>query len=393
MKFSGHLFKSANQSNSSPDETDSPEVNKTEDHYYAVIIAGGSGTRLWPKSRKKEPKHLLDLFGNGSLLQATYKRISAIIPDERIVIVTLEAHVNLIKKQIPQFLAENIIAEPEAKGTAMAMGLAAAFIKQKDEDGVIFNLWADQVLDDPKKFEECLLTAFKAASKKTNLVTVGVKPTFPHTGLGYIRIGEQIELEVPDVKDPYVFKSKGFKEKPNLVTAQSFIASGEYLWNTGLYCWSVQAIFDAFELHSPGIFSALQNLLKDKITTKTIAEAYKNVGNPNAIDYEVSEKARNILVVPGNFGWSDVGDWKVVYDSHDKDPDGNVYLGDKNNIINIGSEKTMVEVNGRMIAIVGLTNIAVIDTDDALLICPMDKTQDVKKVVEKLKEEKREEYL
>lgn len=363
------------------------------EHNYAVIIAGGSGTRLWPKSRKKQPKHLLDLFGTGSLLQSTYKRISSFIPKSRIVIVTLEDHSKIIKKQLPDFPTENIIAEPEAKGTAMAMGVAAAFIKQKDEDAVIFNLWADQVLDDPKKFEDCLLTAYQAAADKKNLVTVGVEPTFPHTGLGYIRIGAQVEIEIEGVKESYVFKSRGFKEKPNLVTAQSFVASGEYLWNTGLYCWSAQAIFDAFEKFSPNIFEALQQLMKEKITTQSIAKAYENVGNPNAIDYEVSEKARNILVVPGNFGWSDVGDWKVVYDTHEKDHEGNVYIGDKAKIINVNSEGNLIELNDRLIAVVGLNNVAIIDTEDAILICPMDKTQDVKKIVEKLKEEKRGEYL
>lgn len=363
-------------------------------HYYALILAGGGGTRLWPKSRKKQPKHLLSLVDKETLLKTTYKRIATIIPPERIFVITLEDHAKFVYEQLTNLPKQNIILEPEQKNTALAMGVGAAFIKKIDPDAVIINLAADQTVEDIKKFGESALLALKVASSGDYIVSIGIKPTFPHTGMGYIKIGDEFENEHTTTED-YVFKGKGFKEKPNLATAQSFVASGQYLWNASLYTWSIPTVFKAFENFAPHICEAL-NTIYDAIGTssqqKTIEKVYSEIGNPNSIDYEVSEKAKNILVVPGDFGWSDVGDWKVVYDISAKSPEGNVVIGE-DRFIGIDTRDCLIEPNGRLVVAVGLQDIVVVDTEDAILICAKDKTQDVKKAVEKLKELKKEKFL
>lgn len=356
---------------------------------YAVIIAGGSGTRLWPKSRKKTPKHLLNLFGSGSLLKLTLERVSSVIPEERILIVTHKDHVSTIKDQLPKFPEKNIIAEPKARGTAMAMAVAAAVVGIRDESAVIFNLWADQMFEGLEKFHRTILASLETAAKGDYLVAIGVRPTFPHTGLGYIKTGDQLERIKISGKDVFVFKSRGFKEKPDLSTAQSFLASGQYLWNTGLYCWSFKSIFQAFETHSETIFKAMKKIMDNG----SLENIYEEVGNPDSIDYEVSEKASNILVIPGDFGWSDVGDWKVVYDTLKKDSSGNVVVEGGTEHINIGSTNLLVEAPKKLVVTIGVDNLVIVDTGDTLLVCKKDKAQDVKKAVEKLKADNRDEFL
>lgn len=365
-----------------------------QENFYAVIIAGGSGTRLWPKSRKKTPKHLLDLFGTGSLLRMTYERIAPLLSNDKIFVVTHHSHVEQIRTQLPEIPAENIIAEPVAKGTAMAMAVAAAFVHKKDPNAVIFNLWADQMFDNLTKFHKTFGIALKTAASGEYIVSVGIRPTFAHTGLGYIKIGKQFESEEISEKD-FVFKGAGFKEKPNLSTAQAFYASGQYLWNTGLYCWSTQTLAKAFEMYSKHLFDAFTKIVNEQNPTnhEFMETVYEEVGSPDAIDYEVSEKAKNILIVPGEFGWSDVGDWKVVYDTEKKDSNNNVLINKDADNVTIDARDNLIDSNGKMIAVVGLSNIVVIETDDAILVCHKDKSQDVKKVVEKLKEEQKDRYL
>lgn len=368
---------------------------ETSKHYYAVIIAGGSGTRLWPKSRKKTPKHLLNLFGTSSLLQMTYNRVKPLFASQNVYIVTNESHVSQIKEQLPEVADDHIIPEPMAKGTAMAMATAAAYIHKTDPDAVIFNLWADQMFDSIEKFEEAVLAALKTAQSGDCLVAIGVKPTFPHTGLGYIQIGEVIVNPSNGVKPNFVFQVSQFKEKPDLETAKGFIGSGKYLWNTGLYCWSTKSIKSAFEKYSPNLAEAFNKVVgsEDPLNRQFLIDLFNEVGNPDAIDYEVSEKADNIMVVSGEFGWSDVGDWKVVGEYKEKNSDGNALLNGTADTVMINAKNNLVDSNGKMIAVVGLSNIVIIETDNAILVCDKDSSQDVKKVVEQLKFEKKGQYL
>lgn len=373
-----------------------PKLPQSPKNAYAVIVAGGGGTRLWPKSRKKTPKQLLTITGKDTLLKLTYDRVSEIFPKERILVITLRDYADEVRRELPKLPKENFIYEPEGKNTAMAMGSATAFVHARDKEAVLINLSADHVIENGDKFAKVVLAALETATKGDYIVTIGMKPTFAHTGLGYIKIGKQLGRVRVVGKDIYAFEGKGFKEKPDLVTAQSFFASGQYLWNAGIYCWSTQNGLEAFNKYAPQLGKLLRKIL-ESVGTKNEESTLKNIYSKaeNAqIDIAVSEKASNIAVVPGDFGWSDVGDWKVVYDTLDKDKSGNVIVNEeKSDYVDIGSKNILVETNGRLIVTIGLEDIVVIDTHDAILICNKNKTQDVKKAVEKLKEEKKNKYL
>lgn len=328
-------------------------------------------------------------------MQMTYNRITPIFNPDNIYIITNEGHVSQMKQQLPDVADDHIIPEPMAKGTAMAMATAAAYIHKQNENAVIFNLWADQMFEEMDKFEEAVTAALKAAEVDDSLVAVGVKPTFPHTGLGYIKIGEKVDLTASGVKSDYVFKVSEFKEKPTQEVAEGFLNSGNYLWNTGLYCWSTKSIKKAFDTYSQNLAEAFDKVVKEPnpLNGLFLTELFNEVGNPDTIDYEISEKADNIVVVSGEFGWSDVGDWQVVYDYKKKDEKGNAVINGTVDCIAINAENNLIDSNGKMIAVVGLSDIVVIETADAILVCNKNSSQLVKKVVEKLKEEKKGQYL
>lgn len=362
------------------------------EHNYALIVAGGGGTRLWPKSRKAWPKHLLSLFGKDSMLQTTYNRALQAVGNSHIFIVTLKQYQPAITKQLPKLLPQQIIVEPEAKNTAMAMGYAAVKILKADPEAVILNLTADHLIRNLEPFLSAIETAFMAAADGKNLVAIGVEPTFPHTGLGYIRIGSQVMNG--NGKKHYVFLGKGFKEKPNLAVARSFLASKEYLWNAGLYCWSGKALLEAIALHSPQIYQGLQEITKAlglKDEEKVAENVYKTAENIS-IDYAVSEKCKNLVVVPGNFDWDDIGDWNAIYANSEKDVNKNV-VNNQEKFISVDTTNSLVEANGRMVVTIGVNDLVVVDTPDVVLVCNRYQAQDVKKIVEKLKELKRSDLL
>lgn len=365
-------------------------------NFYAVILAGGSGTRLWPASVKAHPKHLLKLLGERSLIQITYDRVVGVIPDENIYVITNAAHSKEVEAQLPNIPAKNILAEPVAKNTAMAMGAAAAVIHSRNPDASIIYLAADHVVRDLNRFHMNMLAALRVASSGDYIVAVGIKPEFAHTGLGYIKIGQELEMLSKVAKKGFVFRGVEFKEKPNLVTAQSFVASGQYLWNANLYSWSTKAIMHALEQHAPSIYKAVADIAEKAGTgnlDSVLEDAYSKLeGKPDSIDYEVSEKVDNLVVIPGDFGWSDVGDWKEVYNLRDKDSK-KIAVSEESSIVNIGSERVLVDAGKKLVALVGVEDLIVVDSGDALLIAKADRTQDVKKVVEKLKEEDKQNLL
>lgn len=358
-----------------------------ENNFYAVILAGGGGTRLWPKSRKKHPKHLLKLFGDKTLFRHTYERIAPVIPNERILVITHVDHAQEIVDELPELSKDNFIIEPEAKNTALAMGVAAAFVHKRNLDSVIINLAADHIYLDVPKFQQTALTALNEAAKGDYIVTIGIKPTFAHTGLGYIKMGEKF--------GEHAYIGEGFKEKPNLETAQAFLAEGNYVWNANLYCWSTKTVLEAFKKHSPQISKCMEEIMEASGTPdekQTMEKVYMEAPSEQ-IDTAISEKADNLLIVEGDFGWSDIGDWKVVYDTNFKDENNNVIIKNDGDLIEMGNSNSLIETNGRLVVAIGLENIVVVDTEDAILIVSKDKTQDVKKAVEKLKEMKKGEYL
>jgi mannose-1-phosphate guanylyltransferase len=315
------------------------------------------------------------------------------LSNDKIFVVTLESQAALVADQIPEIPFTNIIQEPQPKSTALAMGFAAAFIHNLDPKASIVYLAADHIIEKQERFQNTIATALKVASENDYIVSVGIKPTFPHTGLGYIKVGEQLSSFGSGKQEVYVFKGDGFKEKPDATTAQAFFASGEYLWNANMYCFSTETIFKAFQKYAPQIGQNVSNILEALGTDSAqsiIEQEYACASNP-PIDTAVSEKADNIVVIPGDFGWNDVGDWQVVYDIAKKDAKLNVVTVQEH--VNIESINCLVEGDKRLIVTVGLENIVIVDTPDALLVCHKDKTQDVKKVVERLKEEKKEKYL
>lgn len=370
-------------------------MSENLDNYYAVILAGGGGTRLWPASKRAHPKHLLKLLGDLTLIQTTFDRVDGLVPTENIYVITNKAHLKQVGEQLPKISSKNIIAEPMAKNTAMAMGAAAAVIHSRNPGASIIYLAADHVIRNEERFKMNALGALRVAASGDYIVAVGIKPEFPHTGLGYIKIGQELEFLSETAKKGFVFKGVEFKEKPNLVTAQSFLASGQYLWNANLYSWSTQSIMKAFEKYSPEVFKAVSEIAEkagDHDLDNLLETVYSKLDNPDSIDYEVSEKVDNLVVIPGDFGWNDVGDWKEVYNLRSKDAQG-VAVGEGSEVINIGSKNVLVDAGKKLVAVVGVEDLVVIDTGDTLLIAKNDATQDVKKVVEKLKEEKKDEYL
>lgn len=364
-------------------------------HYYAVILAGGGGTRLWPKSRKKTPKHLLNLTGDRSMLQLTYDRILPLIPNERILIITNHAHLDEARIQLKDVPKENFIAEPEAKNTALAMGVAAAVVLKRDPEGAIINLAADHTYKDEDKFRKIVDSALQVASENEYLIAVGIEPTFAHTGLGYIKTGGELKTVGTGKDKAYVFKSSGFKEKPDLSTAKRFLQSGQYLWNANNYVWSAKLCLEAFKKYAPGLSKNIQAIY-DAIGTnreaEVIAEEYAKAENA-PIDIAISEKVDNLAVIPGDFGWSDIGDWNVLYEVADKNVQKNVIIGENVEYVNVNGNNNLIEANNKLVAVIGLENIVVVDTGDAILICAKDKTQDVKKIVEQLKEQKKDKFL
>ena len=372
-------------------------MNKSsyKDHLYALVLAGGGGTRLWPRSRNKTPKQFLKLFKNRTLTQMTVDRFVEILPMEKIYCVTVsDAYKEEIIKEIPEFLPDNIIVEPVRRETGPAHGIGAAYIYKKDPDAVIITESADRLV---KPVRDYLFTVEKAAEvafKDKVLVALGVEPRYPHTGLGHIKRGKKI---IAAGKLNF-FKVEKFVEKPDLKTAERYTKSGEYYWNAGQYVWRADSLLDAFKKHAPKIKAELDKIsasIGTKDEEKTIKTSY-NLMPKISIDYAVSEKARDMVVVAGDFYWTDIGDWKEVWGSSAKDNLGNVVIdGDEagGEIINIDTSDALIHKDGRLIAVIDVDNIVIVDTKDALLVCSKSRAQNVKKIVEKLEKENREELL
>ncbi|MBM3205319.1 mannose-1-phosphate guanylyltransferase [Candidatus Shapirobacteria bacterium] len=363
-----------------------------KDHLFVLILCGGGGTRLWPRSRSKTPKQFIDLFGEKTIFAQTMERARSLTIEEHIFVSTNADYADEVIAQ-GKLPLRNIIAEPEKKNTALAMAGATAIISKIDPQAVIVNLPSDQLISPTEKFSQNLTRAAQAAFLGEYLVTVGIKPNFPHTGLGYIHVGQALA----EFKENDVFKVKEFKEKPDLKTAQEFLKSGDYYWNAGMYIWSVESLMKACEKYAPRLFEEIKKIKdawgeedEQKVLNKVYAEA-----EDISIDYAISEKADNLALVAAEFSWSDIGDWKVVWDMGKKDKDGNmiVRLGEQGELLNLESTDSLIQFSDRLVAVVGVKDLIIIDTPDALLVCQKEKSQGVKKVVELLKEKGKKEYL
>lgn len=363
------------------------------DHTYALILAGGGGTRLWPKSREKTPKQFLKLVGDETMMQLSAARINQLVPWERIIVITNELYRSEVERQLPNVPKTHILTEPKKRDTALAMLVGALFAKQLDPEAVVINCASDHTLINEAEFVRVMRAAATVANDGQNLVTVGITPTRPATGFGYIRIGQEINRVERDLA---VFSVDSFTEKPNAATAQAFISTGKYFWNANMYVWKVATLLEAFQEHNPELYSKTLSLQSTSPTdfNAQLADIYGDAPTIS-IDYAISEKAKNLVLIPGDFGWNDVGDWRVVYQLGKRTLENNVVMGDNpdTKVLALQSQGNLIHTNGRMIALYGVNDMIVIDTEEILMIVPQSQSQEVKKLVENLKENDQKEYL
>jgi mannose-1-phosphate guanylyltransferase len=352
---------------------------------FGVIMAGGTGTRFWPLSRASRPKQLLPLAGTtGSLLRETQRRIASLIPPEQTLVVTSEALAAQTRAELPELPPENVLAEPVGRNTAPCVGWAASVIARTAPDAVMMVLPADHHIADESAFTGVLTRAIDAA-RDGDMVTVGIKPTRPETGYGYVELGEELA--------PSVFRARRFVEKPDELRARQFLTAGRFLWNSGMFFFRADALLGAVRQHLPGLGDLLGQY--DEAATRgeelvLVRSTYASMPDVS-IDHGVMEKAARVAVVPGDFGWSDVGSWTSAWELADHDEQNNALLGE---VIAVDTRGSYVRGGkGKVIAVVGLDDIVVVDTEDALLVMPRSRSQDVRAVVNALKAQKRNEQL
>lgn len=370
-------------------------MTQDKDHNYVVILAGGGGTRLWPRSRNQCPKQFLKIVGEETMLQLTAKRALLLAPWERIIIVTNKAHVQMVKEQLPEVKSENILLEPEKKDTALAMLTGTLFAHALDEEAVVINSASDHYVQDLPEFVRVMAAASDLAAKKPALITVGIAPTRPETGFGYIRIGEEIGREAKDLP---VFKVENFTEKPNATTAAAFIATGKYFWNANMYVWSAKTLIAAFKKYARELWTVAEKLATTppSVFNQSLDAIYAQA-QAISIDYAISEKADNLLLLPGSFGWSDVGDWAVAYDLGKKDGALNVFndetAGAAQLLVHESRENFVASAEKKLVALLGINDLVVVETPEILLVAKKERAQEVKKLVEALKATEKKEYL
>jgi mannose-1-phosphate guanylyltransferase len=361
---------------------------------HAILLAGGHGTRLWPVSRKSVPKQLRPILGGDTLLRSTWKRLRLGLPAARILVVTNAAQAELIRQDLPELPTENLIVEPARRDTAAAIGLGAAVVRARDPRAVVVTVNSDAHIRNPKEYWRIMGVAARVASRQPKrLVLVGVRPTYPETGYGYIKMGSQaLKLKRPRGADE-IFEVEGFREKPDLETAKSYVAQWEYLWNPTLIVADVTRLLAAFKAHLPKTHRRLDAIGRAWQTPRRAAVLKKEFEaiEPISIDYGVLEKEKGMLVVPADFGWADVGHWRAVHDVLAKRPAANITRGP---VIQVDSEgNVLYSFTGKLVAAAGLKDMIVIETEDAILVCPKSRAQDVKKIVERLEKKKMKKYL
>ena len=352
----------------------------------AVILAGGTGTRLWPLSRKKKPKQFQKLTSDITMLQETYERIKH-IGDKNIYVATNEDFLEDILAQLPQISNDNIILEPALRDTATCIGYAAMRLAvESDPDEVMAIIYADHLVKDTEQFRKKLAVAEKVAQQQKTLNIIEVKARYPNVNLGWVKVGNKID----EIDGNEVLKFRGFTEKPDYEKAKDFIEDGNYLWNTGMYVWRIDTILQKYQEHLPDTYDKLMKIKNSIGTTDEENAVRKNYSacEKISIDYAIMEKVEEdeVRIIPADFGWSDVGTWESIHDELANDRKHNIIHGKH---IGIDTSGSVVRTHNpdKIVATVGLNDLIVIDTHDALLICPKNRSQDVKKVVEKLKEE------
>jgi mannose-1-phosphate guanylyltransferase len=353
-------------------------------HYFGLILAGGRGTRFWPRSRKRSAKQVLNVVGDTSLIQATVERLAPVIPPERIWVLTNEYLRDTIAKQLPGVPKRQILAEPAQRNTAPAIGLAAHVIRAQDPDAVMGVFPSDHVVSKPAVYRTLVKQAMKSAAEG-HLMVAGIQPRWPETGYGYVEFPRGAK---PGERAPV----KRFHEKPDLAKAQRYVAAGNFCWNSGMFFWRCDALLEQMRLHLPKTATILAALprFRSRAFSDKLALAFPLCENIS-IDFAVLEKAKNVSGIPApDFGWNDVGSWNAVYELLARDAHGNVRARDS---ICLDSHNNFVDARGKMVALLGVKDLIVVDTPDALLVATRDRAQQVGDVVKALERAKREDLL
>ncbi len=355
---------------------------------FAVIMAGGKGARFWPRSREKMPKHLLDISSERTMLRETVDRIRPLVPAERTLIVTGRSHAAELVRQLPEIPPENILIEPVGRNTAPCIGLAALHILSRVPDAVMLVLPSDHRIGDETAFRRIIRAAAEAALQGDSLVTIGIRPTGPETGYGYIEQGEPLSNGGADA----IFRVRSIREKPPREQAESFLAQGGFSWNSGMFVWKASTIMNAIGRCLPDLHQGLLQIREALGTDReevVVREVYSEQ-RAVSIDYGVMEKANDVLVIPGDFGWSDLGSWDALWEVSEKDENGNAVRGE---FIGVDATDSLVHGAGKLVALVGVKDLLVVETKDALLICRRGRSQDVRKIVEILERKGPASYL
>ena len=361
-------------------------MTETHEYLYAVIMAGGSGTRFWPRSRRERPKQLLNITGDDTLLRKTIALVKPIIPPARIKIITTASQAEAVRKGAPEIPAANIIAEPFGKNTAPAIGLSALFIEKEQANAVLVILPADHHIEDKNRFLEQIMAGVSQALEGDHIVTTGIVPRGPETAYGYIETDRLVD------KKRGIYTVRSFHEKPDEETARRFIEQGNFFWNSGIFIARASRMLEEMAEHLPHnhrwLMSIRDSLGTDKVSG-SIDEAYQNMESIS-IDYGVMERSKKVRMVAGDFGWDDVGSWPSAAQSWPTDEKGNACIGD---VVSLDSSECIVYSPDKPVALLGVHDLIIVEEDDVLMISKKQRCQDVKRLVEKLRSEGRDKLL
>ncbi|HXG38956.1 MAG TPA: mannose-1-phosphate guanylyltransferase [Bacteroidota bacterium] len=360
---------------------------------YPVIMAGGVGTRFWPRSRERSPKQFLEIIGKGTLIQNTVKRLSGFLHVQNCFVVTGRSQKALATKQLEavHIPEERILVEPIGRNTAPCIGLAALHIRRLNPKAVMVVLPADHLISNLGEYQRVLSLAIEVARGSESLITIGIQPTYPETGYGYIQMYVDNGTHNP-FRNRGVYRVKTFAEKPNLQVAQKFIESGDFLWNSGQFVWRVDVILNKIQQLLPELYAELMKVDQTIDTPQYFSTLEKSYGviRGISIDYGVMEKADNVYTIPANFGWSDIGSWDEVYRVSGKDEQGNSITG---HVVQVDTRNNYIFSQHRLIAAIGVEDLIIVDAGDALLVCKRGRSQEVKDVAEYLKRKHMDDYL
>lgn len=364
------------------------EIKQKDQNTYVAIMAGGIGSRFWPLSRVHLPKQFLDILGTGkTLIQQTFDRFSKLVPVENIYVITANEYLGITKEQLPRIPVENILGEPYRKNTAPCIAYISFKLQQLNPEGSLIIAPADHLILHEEKFLEISRDALNFVNHFNALITIGITPTYPNTGYGYIQ-HDSVQAV------PSVFKVKTFTEKPNKDLAKTFMASGDFLWNSGIFVWQIKRGIEGFQKHLPEVYEAFYSE-KEKFNTPEEKHALETI-YPQcisiSIDFGVMEKADNVFVIPASFGWSDLGTWNSAWENMEKDYLENAVAGD--HVIVFDTNKSVIHVpDEKLVVLQGLDDYIVVDTKDVLLICQKEKEQEIKEYVAEVKRNKGDKYL